>query len=236
MLDWIGIFLLLFSLELVLGIDNILVITLLVAKLDEHQQNKARILGLTLAFFLRILMLIVLLHITGLNHHLFWKIGIRELVLLSGGMFLIWKAIREIHHTVEFIADNEYRKHKSASQRFGAAIRDIVIMDAVFSIDSVITAIGLTRELWIIVAAVFVSLAIILAFSKPVGDFILKRPSIKILALAFLVTIGITLIMEGLHQEVPRAYLYLPMGFALVVELIQMRYEHNKKARLQSKE
>jgi len=236
MLAWIGIFFLLFSLELVLGIDNILVITLLVANLDVSLQNKARIIGLTLAFFMRILMLVILLNVTGLTQHLFWEIGIRELVLLSGGLFLIWKAIREIHHTVEFISDNEYRKHQNASQRFGRAIRDIVIMDAVFSIDSVITAIGLTREIWVMIAAVFASLAIILAFSKTVGNFILKRPSIKILALAFLVTIGITLVMEGFHQEVPRAYLYLPMGFALVVELIQMRYEHNKKSRQQLKE
>jgi predicted tellurium resistance membrane protein TerC len=185
MIDLFATFFLLFALELVLGVDNILVISILVGRIEDSRRNQARIIGLALAFLLRVVMLVVLLRITDIQDDLFW----------------------------------------------GLSIRDIVIMDAVFSLDSVITAIGLTHNLVVIIAAVMVSMSVILVFAKPVGDFILAKPSIKILALAFLITIGVTLFLEGMNQSVPRSYLYLPMGFAIAIELLQMRYEHNKKIR-----
>ena len=115
------------------------------------------------------------------------------------------------------------------SSTYAAIISQIVLLDIVFSIDSVITAVGLTTQLWIIITAVVISFVVILFFARPIGDFILRHPALKILALSFLITIGITIFMEGLHKHVPKAYIYLPMGFALFVEILQMRYEHNKR-------
>ncbi|EDY82206.1 Integral membrane protein TerC family [Verrucomicrobiia bacterium DG1235] len=228
MLDLLATFFLILGLELVLGIDNILVISILVGRLPEEKQARARLIGLALALILRIVMLGLLLAITGVTKQIVFGLSLRDLVLLAGGMFLIWKAIREIHHTVEHIEENNPNKQKTKS-KLSTVVRDIVLLDIVFSLDSVITAIGLTRHLVTIIAAVIVSFIVILAFAKPIGDYLLARPSLKILALSFLVTIGVTLFLEGIHQHVPRSYIYLPMGFAIVVELLQMRLEHNKK-------
>jgi len=227
-MELFAVFALILGLEIVLGIDNILVISILVGRLEEKDQNKARIIGLTLALLMRIGMLGVLIAITGIEKSVAFGFSVRDLVLLAGGMFLLWKAIKEIHHTVEIIETHETRP-ESPSGTYAAAIRDIVVLDAVFSLDSVITAIGLTDQVWIIISAVLVSFCGILVFAKPIGDFILARPSLKILALSFLITIGITLFLEGIHQHVPKAYIYLPMGFAIMVELLQMRFEHNKR-------
>lgn len=227
MTELLAVFALILALEIVLGIDNILVISILVGRLEEKDRNKARLIGLTLALVMRIGMLALLITITGVEKTIAFGFSVRDLVLLLGGMFLLWKATKEIHHTVEFIGDNTVRPGTPASS-FGTAIRDIVLLDAVFSLDSVITAIGLTDHFWVIVSAVIVSFCGILLFAQPIGDFILARPTLKILALSFLVTIGITLFMEGIHQHVPKAYIYLPMGFALGVELLQMRFEHNR--------
>jgi predicted tellurium resistance membrane protein TerC len=169
----------------------------------------------------------LLINITGIKDNIILNYSVRDIVLLLGGMFLLWKAIREIHHTIEFIGEEDVQVTEGHSG-LSRVILDIVILDIVFSLDSVITAIGLTRSLWIIILAVMLSFMVVLIFAKPIGDFILKKPSIKILALSFLITIGITLFMEGLHQHVPRGYIYLPMGFAIMVELLQMRYEYNK--------
>jgi len=228
MIDQLATFLLLLGLELVLGIDNILVISILVSQLEESRRSRARILGLSMALALRIIMLVLLLVITGVTKEVAFGLSVRDLVLLLGGMFLLWKSIREIHHTVEVIEESE-GTHRPVKHRLWAVVRDIVLLDLVFSLDSVITAIGLTRHVMIIIAAVVVSFCAILAFAKPIGDYILARPSLKILALSFLVTIGITLFLEGMHQHVPRSYIYLPMGFAILVELLQMRFEYNKK-------
>ena len=222
---------LLIGLELVLGIDNILVISIMVSRLPEEVRQKARIIGLVLAMVARLVMLLVIVALASMDAPILGKFSIRDLILIAGGLFLLYKAVSEIHHTVE-IKDAEHHQTKGgASAKFRSAIFQIVLLDIVFSIDSVLTAIGLTRELWVIITAVILSFAVILIFAKQVGEFIMKNPALKILALAFLVTIGVTIFLEGMHQHVEKAYIYLPMGFALGIELLQMRYKVNLKKR-----
>jgi predicted tellurium resistance membrane protein TerC len=228
MLDSLATLALLVGLELVLGIDNILVISIFVARLEESRRNTARVIGLALALIARIAMLGLVLILAHLTEPLILHFSARDLLLLSGGLFLLYKAVREIHETVEL---HEDELHARAATSFASVITQIVLLDIVFSLDSVITAIGLTEEVWVIVTAVVVSFAVILVFARRIGDFILRHPALKILALAFLVTIGVTIFMEGLHKDVPKAYIYLPMGFALIVELLQMRYSHNRRKR-----
>jgi predicted tellurium resistance membrane protein TerC len=234
MIDSILLLLLLVGLELVLGIDNILVISIFVGQLPASQRNKARVIGLSLAFLARILMLFILLKLSGLTQDVIGSFSIRDLILLVGGLFLIWKAVIEIHHTIEFKEEQSTAASKGA-RTFPVIILQIVLLDIVFSIDSVITAIGLTDKFWIIIASVMLAIMAILAFAKPIGEFIIQRPSLKILALAFLITIGITIFMEGLGQHVPKGYIYLPMGFALCVEMLQLRYEYNKKRKIETR-
>jgi predicted tellurium resistance membrane protein TerC len=231
MADSIALLSLLISLELVLGVDNILVISIFVERVSEAQRNKARVIGLAVALIARILMLLILLKLSNLTNNVLFSLSIRDIILIAGGMFLLWKAVREIHNTIE-LKDEEHHSVNTGYKSFYNVIMQIVVLDIVFSVDSVITAIGLTDKIWIIITAVILSFLVILIFAKPVGDFILHRPSLKILALSFLITIGITIFMEGMHQHVPKAYIYLPMGFALFVEILQLRYEHNKKKRL----
>lgn len=226
MLDAIANLALLLGLELVLGVDNIVVISILVSRLDPSQRNKARIIGLTLAMVARIVMLFGVIALVGITAPIIWHLSIRDLVMLAGGLFLMTKAVKEIHHTVEH--DDETHTSDKPST-FSAVIWQIVLLDLVFSVDSVITAIGLTEHLWIIVTAVVAAFAVILWFAKPVGDFILKNPALKILALAFLVTIGVTLCLEGFHHHVPKGYIYLPMGFALIIEFLQMRHAAKRR-------
>ncbi len=228
MADSIAILSLLIGLELVLGVDNILVISIFVARLPESHRNKARIIGLALALVARIIMLGLLLKLSGLKNTVVFHFSVRDLILIAGGLFLLWKAVKEIHHTVERMDGGEAKGQKT-SKSFSSVISQIILLDIVFSIDSVITAIGLTDKIWIIITSVLVSFIAILAFAKPIGEFIMKHPALKILALSFLITIGVTIFMEGMHQEVPKAYIYLPMGFALFVEMLQMRYEYNRK-------
>ncbi len=227
MTDSLTLLALLIGLELVLGIDNILVISILVAKLDAAKRNTARIIGLSLAMAIRILMLFILLKLASLTHAVVFNLSVRDLILMAGGLFLLWKAVTEIHHTIELEEETAGAKPGMAAGTV-TVISQIVLLDIVFSVDSVITAIGLTDKVWVIITAVIASFAVLLAFARPVGEFILKRPSLKILALSFLITIGITIFMEGLHKHVPKAYIYLPMGFALFVEVLQLRYAHNK--------
>lgn len=227
MADALALLALLIGLELVLGIDNILVISIFVGRLPEAQRQKARLLGLAFALVARIAMLFLLLGLTGLTNNVISHFSVRDLILIAGGLFLLFKAVREIHHTVEL--KDEEMATRAVMGGFAAVISQIVLLDIVFSIDSVITAIGLTDQIWIIISAVILSFLAILFFASPIGEFILDHPALKILALSFLITIGVTIFMEGLHKEVPKAYIYLPMGFALMVELLQMRYEHNRR-------
>ena len=226
MADAIALLALLIGLELVLGVDNVLVISIFVGRLPEKRRQKARVIGLAVAMLARIAMVWVVMTLANLTEPIIWHFSIRDLILTSGGLFLLFKAVREIHHTVA-LKDEPGSVLTSGSGTSLAIISQIVLLDIVFSIDSVITAVGLTSELWIIINAVVLSFVAILFFSRPIGEYILAHPALKILALAFLITIGITLFMEGLHKNVPKAYIYLPMGFALMVEMLQMRYEHN---------
>ncbi len=228
MADALALLALLIGLELVLGVDNVLVIAIFVERLPESQRKKARVFGLALAMVARLVMLVVVLVLAGLTEPLIWNLSVRDLILLAGGLFLLYKAVKEIHHTIS-TADEHESANSAGSSTYAAIITQIVLLDIVFSVDSVITAVGLTSELWIIVTAVVVSFGGLLFYAGPIGDFIMRHPALKILALSFLITIGITIFMEGLHKHVPKAYIYLPMGFALFVEILQMRYEHNKR-------
>jgi predicted tellurium resistance membrane protein TerC len=228
MTDAILLMALLLGLELVLGIDNVLVIAVFAGRLPENQRRQARTIGLVLALVARIGMLVLVLALASLTSPVVFRLSVRDLILLAGGLFLLYKAVKEIHHTVELKEEKEIARG-AVPRGFVAVITQIVLLDIVFSIDSVITAVGLTNQLWVIVGAVLLSFIAILFFAGPVGDFILHHSTLKILALSFLITIGVTIFMEGLHKHVPKAYIYLPMGFALGVELLQMRYERNRK-------
>ena len=225
--DALALLALLVGLELVLGVDNILVISIFVGRLPAERRHSARLAGLAFAMIARIGMLVALLGLTNLTNTVVLDFSVRDLILISGGLFLLFKAVKEIHHTVE--AKEEAGGPGMVMAGFAAIISQIVLLDIVFSIDSVITAIGLTDQIWIIISSVIVSFVASLFFSHPIGEFILQHPAIKIRALSFLITIGVTIFMEGLHKHVPKGYIYLPMGFALLVEMLQMRYEHNRK-------
>lgn len=226
MADALALLALLIGLELVLGVDNVLVIAIFVGRLPESRRQKARIMGLALAMAARIVMLSVVLALARLTQPLIWDFSIRDLILILGGLFLLYKAVHEIHHTIS-LKDEGHQQAEGGSGAYYAILSQIVLLDIVFSIDSVITAVGLTDQLWIIITAVVLSFVGILFFAQPIGEFILRHPALKILALSFLITIGITIFMEGLHKHVPKAYIYLPMGFALMVEMLQMWYERN---------
>jgi len=230
MTDALMILALLIGLELVLGVDNVLVIAIFVGKLPEENRDKARLMGLSLALVARIFMLLIIIALTSMTQPIVTNLSVRDIILLAGGLFLLYKAVVEIHHTVE-LKDEEETEKAGAPKSMISVITQIILLDIVFSVDSVITAVGLTDKLWVIITSVIVSFASILVYAKPIGDYILKHPAIKILALSFLITIGITIFMEGLHKHVPKAYIYLPMGFALGVEMLQMRYARNKELR-----
>ena len=228
--DLIGLFVLLVGLELILGVDNVLVIEILVSRLPEDKRNSTRNFGLVLALVARVIMVLGGLKLVQLTYPA-WPGGPawflyswRDLALLAGGLFLIWKAIKEIHATVELEHHESKNKPKSS---LSGIISQIIILDIVFSLDSVITAVGLTDNQWIIITAVICSFIVILFFAKPIGDFIMKNVALKILALAFLIVIGITIFMEGMGKEVEKSMIYVPMGFALAIELLQMRHKKN---------
>jgi len=224
-LNLLATFALLVGLELVLGIDNILLISILTDRLPAESRQKARYIGLGLALLARCLLLLGASYVVRLSEpvlaHLSWK----SLILILGGGFLLFKAVKEIHHVVE--NKNDHADASVASATMGSVIPQIIVLDIVFSIDSVITAVGLTENLIAIYAAVVVSFLLVLAFSGKIAAFVQKHATLKILALSFLITIGVTLVVEGLGGHVPKGYIYLPMGFALAVELLQMRYSHN---------
>jgi predicted tellurium resistance membrane protein TerC len=222
-------FALLIGLELVLGIDNVLLLSILTDRLPEAQKAKARYIGLGLALVARIVMLFGITWLQKLTYPVAFGLSWRDIILLAGGLFLIYKAVKEIHHVVEGAHDDHKTGLKTVT--FGNVLVQIVLMDIVFSLDSVITAVGLTEHLAIMIAAVLISFVAVLFFANAVANFVKAHPALKILALAFLVTIGVTLVMEAFHQHMPKAYIYLPMGFALVIELLQLRYDYNTRGR-----
>ena len=228
--DLIGLFALLVGLELILGVDNVLVIAILVSRLPEEKRNMTRNFGLILALVARVFMVIGGLKLVQLTEPAFpdgpdwFQYSWRDLALLAGGLFLIWKAVKEIHATVEL---SDHESDAKVKDSFVGVITQIVILDIVFSLDSVIMAVGLTENRWVIIVAVLLSFTVILFFAKPIGDFILKHVALKILALSFLIVIGITIFMEGLGKEVEKSLIYAPMGFAMLIEVLQMRHSHN---------
>ncbi len=223
----IATFALLVGLELVLGIDNILLISIITDRLPPERRAGARRLGLGLALGLRCLLLLGASWVVKLSEPVLGPLSWKGVILIGGGGFLLFKAVKEIHHVVERSSDEA--GGGGVQMTVPAAIVQILALDLVFSIDSVITAVGLTDNLIVIYAAVLLSFALVLAFAGTIASFVQRHAALKILALSFLVTIGVTLVMEGLGAHVPKAYIYLPMGFALLVELLQMRHDHNRR-------
>lgn len=217
-------------LEIVLGIDNVVFISIISGRLPVSQQKKARLIGISLAFVGRVLLLIAINWIIGLNKPFFYvgnfAVSYRDLILIAGGLFLIGKSTSEIHNRIEGKGESS-KKVKKLTLR--SAIIQILILDLVFSLDSIITAIGLVDNVLVIVIAIVISLAIMLFFSKRISDFINKHPAMKILAISFLIMIGTVLVIEGLHVHVPKGYIYVSMVFALGIEVINMRISRNNK-------
>jgi len=221
---WIA-FLTLTALELVLGIDNIIFISILVDKLPAHQQQFARRLGLFLAMFMRIALLLVLAKLVGLTAPLFEVFGKgfsgRDLVLIFGGLFLLWKSAAEIHESVEG-GDGEHGP-SAVKSTFAAAIVQIMLIDIVFSLDSIITAVGMVDKVEVMIAAVIASVAMMMFFAAPIGRFVSRHPTIKMLALAFLLVVGLVLMAEGFGYHVPKGFIYFAMAFSLAVEMLNIR-------------
>lgn len=215
----------LIALEVILGIDNIIFISILADKLPENQRNKLRFWGIGLAMIMRLLLLAVLSWILRLDQTLFTWFNIpfsgKSLILIAGGLFLLYKSTKEIYHKSE-IATKETPDVPSKAS-FGKLLGEVILLDLVFSVDSIITAVGMVNELWVMYTAVIVTVIIMLIASKPISDFIYKHPSFKILALCFLMMIGVSLLAEGLQFKIPKGYIYFSMAFAFLVDVIQMK-------------
>ncbi|MEO3874240.1 TerC family protein [Nonomuraea sp. B12E4] len=228
---WIGFFTLV-ALEIVLGIDNIIFISILAGKLPPEQRDRARVLGLAAALISRLILLLGLTWVVRLTAPLFTVLGQdisgRDLILLLGGLFLLAKSVTEISHSMDAPHDKDGRKGAGVS--FTSVIVQIMLLDIVFSLDSVITAVGMVDELGVMIAAVVVAVLVMLFASGPISRFVDKHPSVKMLALAFLVLIGMVLVAEGFDQHIPKGYIYFAMAFSVVVELlnIRMRGRHAK--------
>ncbi len=220
---WVA-FLTLCALEIVLGIDNVIFISILTNKLPYADQKRARQIGLSLALIMRIGLLFSITWIMSLREPVFTvlnqDISGRDIILLLGGLFLIYKSTNEIHAKVEE-ADNADEKPKKMN--FSAVIVQIILVDLVFSLDSVITAVGMVSEVSVMIAAVIVSMAVMMLSARAISDFVNRHPAVKVLALAFLIMIGVALIAEGLEFKIPKGYIYFSMAFAMVVEFINIR-------------
>lgn len=219
--------------EVVLGIDNIVFITILAGKLPAEQQRLGRQLGLAGALITRVLLLLGINWLVHLDEVLFTLVRTwtgKDLVLLAGGIFLLWKATREIYDSVEHPDHQTETTAARAASSMGAVIAQVMLLDVVFSIDSVITAVGMADHVEIMVAAILLAVVIMIAFAGPVGDFVEENPSVKVLALAFLVLIGVTLIMEATGSHVEKGYIYSAMGFSLLVQILNLRRERAARA------
>ena len=226
---WIGL-LTLTALEIVLGIDNIVFISILAGKLPAGSQEKARRSGLALAMLMRIALLLSLTWIMGLTRPLFVVVGFqgtgRALILIVGGLFLIAKSTREIHLKLEHDEDS---KDIPAAPSFASVLLQIALLDVVFSLDSVITAVGMVDQLGVMIAAVMIAIGIMMIFAGTVSRFIDRHPTLKMLALSFLILIGVNLLGEGLGFHIPRGYTYFAMGFSLAVESLNIRLRGRKR-------
>ena len=211
-------------LEVVLGIDNIIFISILAGKLPPEQRDKARLIGLGLAMVMRIILLFLISLIVRLTEPLFEVLGQeisgRDLILIGGGLFLLGKSTFEIHENLE---GEHGEKSARVPAKFGAVLIQIMLLDIVFSLDSVITAVGMVDQIAVMIAAVVVAIGFMLAFSGHIARFVEKHPTIKMLALSFLILIGVTLIAEGLGQHISKGYIYFAMAFSVLVELLNMR-------------
>jgi len=237
---WLSLFTLT-VLEIVLGVDNIIFISILAGKLPQEQQGKARTLGLALALITRILLLSLIFVITHLTQPLFTvgflkehledgttralQVTFKHIVLFAGGLFLIYKSVKEIHGSLE---GEEHGKSNKVKPIFSAVIFQIVLMDIIFSLDSVITAVGMVKHIEVMVAAVVIALAVMLFAAKSISDFVNGNPTIKMLALSFLLMVGLVLMGEGCGQHIEKGYIYTAMGFAFGVELLNMRARKKK--------
>ena len=230
---WIA-FATLTALELVLGIDNIIFISILVDKLPKERRELARRIGLFMAMFMRIGLLMVLAWIVGLVAPLFTVFGHeisgRDLILILGGLFLLWKSVHEIHNSLEGPEGDEPSPGDVAGRNFAALMVQIALIDLVFSLDSVITAVGLVDDVSIMITAVLFSVAVMMVASQPIGEFVDRHPTIKMLALSFLVVVGVVLVAEGFDQKIPKGYIYFAMAFSMVVEMLNIRMRSRRAA------
>ena len=226
MLDAIIPLISLISLEVILGIDNVIFISILSDKLPDSQRNKLRYWGLGLAMVMRLILLTLISYILKLDQNLFTLFDIKfsgkGLILIAGGLFLIYKSTVEIYHKTE-LANQTGEPKVSKTSSFKRLLLEVILLDLVFSIDSIITAIGMAQELWVMYTSVIVAVVIMIFASQPISFFIKKHPSFKILALSFLMMIGLSLIAEGFHLEIPKGYIYFSMAFAFIVDIIQMK-------------
>lgn len=222
------------ALEIVLGIDNVIFISILAGKLPASQQAKARKMGLLLAFVTRVLLLFSITWLMKLTTDLFTLpildegISGKDLILLLGGLFLIGKSVVEIHEKLE--GEDGHATPSKGRASFASVIVQILILDIVFSLDSVITAVGMAKHIWVMVVAVMIALGIMLAFAGAISDFVNRHPTLKMLALSFLILIGVTLMGEGLGQHIPKGYIYFSMAFAFAVEMLNLRLRTKSRA------
>lgn len=238
---WISLLTLSF-LEIVLGIDNIIFISIVAGKLPEHQQRRARNLGLLLAMFFRIGLLFSITWIIGLKEPVFSFSGIsgvtetpfslswKDIILIAGGLFLIVKSTLEVHHKLKADAPAASNGNGRRAMSFGSVIVQIILVDAVFSFDSILTAVGLVDNVLVMIVAVIISIGVMMLFAGPVTRIINQHPSLQILALSFLVVIGVVLVAGGFHQEVSKSIIYSCLGFSLVVEMLNIRLHKNTKS------
>lgn len=226
---WIGLATLTI-LEIVLGIDNIIFISILAGKLPPEQQAKARTLGLSLALITRVILLFSIFLLTRLQADLFHVFGQgisgKDLVLIFGGLFLIWKSVHEIHGSLE---GEEHEKSVAVRATMGAVLTQIVVIDIVFSLDSVITAIGMVEQIGVMVAAVVLAMAVMLLSAGKISDFVNRHPTVKMLAISFLLLVGVVLVAEGFGQHIQKGYIYFAMAFSFGVEMLNMRARIKKK-------
>ena len=227
------------ALEIVLGVDNIIFISILVGRLSPEKRDLARRLGLSLAMGTRILLLLSLAWIMRLTEPLFTVLGKdisgRDLILIGGGLFLLWKSVHEIHNSLEGESDTAEGGSAAAAARvsFAGVLVQIAIIDIVFSLDSVITAVGLADDVMVMVIAIVAAVGVMMFAAKPIGEFVDEHPTIKMLALAFLVLVGVTLIAEGFGTHVPKGYIYFAMAFSFAVEMINIRLRKRMAAPVQ---
>jgi len=229
-MEWLVALVTLTVLEIVLGIDNIIFISILAGKLPAHQQGRARSLGLLAAMVTRVLLLFSLVWMIRLTAPFFTLFGHafsgRDLILLLGGLFLLAKATFEIHDKLE---GEEHHGTARAAATFGAVIVQIMLLDVVFSLDSVITAVGMARQLWVMVTAVVLAVGVMLVSAGPISEFVNRHPTVKMLALSFLLLIGFSLVADGLGQHISKGYIYFAMGFSVFVEMLNLRMRRGGK-------